>query len=99
MAVYVLLISGIVAEWACCLGLLVGRNPYARLHFLGPAALLGATAFCAAVITQEGFSQSGIKAILILLCLVGGGAVVSHATARAIFARANRTRKDRSSSP
>ncbi len=83
MAVCLLLGIGIAVQWLCCLGVLLGRNPYARLHFVGAATLLGAPLFAAAVVIQEPLAKGGIKAILIGLALLVTGPIVSHATARA----------------
>ncbi len=90
MAVPILLFVGVAIELLCCFGVLLGRNPYARLHFIGPATLLGSAAVAAAVLIQDSFSQSGIKAILIVLAFVATGPILSHATARAVHVRSRK---------
>ncbi len=75
---------GTAAVLLSCLGVLAGRNAYARLHYLGPAVIVGATACVLAVIAEDGLSQSGIKAILMLVVLLVIAPILSHATARAI---------------
>ncbi|HSR12446.1 MAG TPA: monovalent cation/H(+) antiporter subunit G [Thermodesulfobacteriota bacterium] len=87
MAVTILLIFSLVAVWLSCLGLLAARNPYARLHFLGSATLLGSLGVAAAVLVQSSSAQSGIKAVLIFLILLFTSPIVSHVTARAVHGR------------
>ncbi len=87
MAVAILLIGGALIEILCALGVLLGKNPYSRLHFLGPANILGGGLIVTAVIAKESLSQAGIKAILIFLVLLATGPIVSHAIARAVYVR------------
>ncbi len=87
MAVSVLLFIGIGIELLCCLGVWAAKNPYARLHFIGPATLLGGPFIAAAILFQDSFSQSGIKGILVVLILLATGPILSHATARAVYVR------------
>ncbi len=87
MAVSLLLFIGVGIELLCCLGVWAGRNPYARLHFIGPATILGSSFIAAAILVQDSFSQSGIKGILVVLILLATGPILSHATARAIYVR------------
>ena len=87
MAVTILLIFALVVVWLSCLGVLLARNAYARLHFLGPATLLGSLSIAAAVLIQNSSTPSGIKAILISLILLFTSPVVSHVTARAVHGR------------
>jgi multisubunit Na+/H+ antiporter MnhG subunit len=82
-AVAVLVSAGVAVELLCCLGVLRARNPYARLHFLGPATIIGPIFLSAAIIIREGFSQSGIKAILIALALLL--AASAHAQSPAVL--------------
>ena len=79
----ILLALGVVTELLCCLGLLLARDVYDRLHFMGPATLVGATAIAAAVVLQEANSQAGIKAALIAALLLFASPVLTHAIARA----------------
>ncbi len=87
MAATILLIFAVILIWLCCLGVLWGRNPYARLHFVGPATILGSLGVLAAVLTEESSFQGWIKPILIVVALLVSGPITSHATARAIYAR------------
>jgi len=87
IAVVVLLVFGVAVELACCLGVLVMDGAYNKLHFLGPAAIVGPLAIAAAVVVQESFSQAGIKALLTAGLLIVASPVLSHATARALYIR------------
>jgi multicomponent Na+:H+ antiporter subunit G len=94
LLVIILLTIGVGAELLCCLGLLLMRNVYNRLHYASLASLLGPIVIAVAVLVQEGLSQSGIKAIMILLVLVMVSPVMTHATARAIHLRETAERAD-----
>lgn len=81
--VVVLLILGVGIELVCCLGVLVMRGVYDRLHYTGPASF-GAVLIAAAVVIREGvLSQIGAKAVLIAVVLLVVSPVLVHATARA----------------
>jgi multisubunit Na+/H+ antiporter MnhG subunit len=83
----ILLVFGMVVELLCCLGLLVMRSTFARIHFLGPATILGATSIAAAIVVKEALSQAGIKAILIAATLLVASPLLSHVTGRAACLR------------
>jgi monovalent cation/proton antiporter MnhG/PhaG subunit len=81
--VAVLLILGVGIELVCCLGVLVMRGVYDRLHYTGPASL-GAVLIAAAIVIREGLlSQIGTKAVLICLVLLITSPVLVHVTGRA----------------
>lgn len=79
----VLLALGVGIELLCCLGLLVARDVYDRLHFMGPATSVGPVLIAAAVVLEEALSTAGVKAILIALVLLCTGPTLTHAMARA----------------
>ena len=54
IAVAALLIAGVAIELLCCIGVLVMRGPYARLHYTAPAGL-GALLIALAVVVRAGF--------------------------------------------
>ena len=83
LTVAVLLALGVAATWLSCLGVLLMRDPYDRLHYTAPASALAPVLIGAAVVVEEGLSAAGIKAVLIALVLVGTNPVLGHATARA----------------
>ncbi len=82
-----LLFAGVAVELLSSLGVLLGRTPFDRLHFVGPAAVLGGLLITAAVLVQDSLSQSAVKTVLILLAVLMTGPIVSHAIARAAFSR------------
>ena len=79
----VLLVLGVGIELACCVGVLVMRGVYDKLHYTSPASTLGAFAIAGAVVLRESFVQFGIKALLVAVVLMITNPVLSHATARA----------------
>jgi multicomponent Na+:H+ antiporter subunit G len=83
IAELVLLSVGVVATLVCCLGIVVMRDTYDRLHFLSGIGTLGPVAIVAAVIVEEGLSAGGLKALVVLAALVFSGPVLTHAIARA----------------
>ncbi len=70
---------------AGCAGLLAMRGAAARLHYASFTALLAPPLVMAAVLSTEGLSQAGFKAILIVVLLLVQGPVVAHAIGRAIY--------------
>jgi multicomponent Na+:H+ antiporter subunit G len=83
----VLLVLGVTVELLCCVGVLVMEDAYDKLHYLGPAAIVGPLAIAAAIVVRESFSQAGIKALLTAGLLIVASPVMSHATARALYIR------------
>lgn len=87
LAVAVLLTVGVGVELACCLGVLVMRGAYDKLHYTAPATTIGSLAIALAVVVEESLSQAGIKALLIFATLLAANPVLTHATARAARVR------------
>ena len=83
LVVAALLAVGVVAFAFTSLGLLLSRDTYDQIHYLAPGSLIGSIAIAAAVLVHEGFSQAGVKSILIAILLLVSNPVLSHATARA----------------
>ncbi len=79
----VLLVLGVGTELACCVGVLVMRGVYDKLHYTAPATTLGALAIAGAVLLRTSLVQFGIKALLVALALLITNPVLTHATARA----------------
>ncbi len=75
---------GCLCVLASVLGLLLLRDPYERLHVLGPAAIGGALPITAAVVLEQGNSAWGIKTMLTALILCVFSPLVAHAIGRAI---------------
>jgi len=86
-AVGALVALGVAVELACCLGVVVMRDVYDKLHFTGPATILGPLALAGAIVVQEGLNQAGIKAVLIAGLLLVANPVLTHATGRALYIR------------
>jgi multicomponent Na+:H+ antiporter subunit G len=82
VAVVALLIAGVAIELLCCIGVLVMRGPYARLHYTAPAGI-GALLIAIAVVVRQGFSLIGNKALLLAMFVLITAPVLSHVTARA----------------
>jgi multicomponent Na+:H+ antiporter subunit G len=83
LAVIALLVVGVGVTLLSCLGVLVMRDAYDRLHYTTPAAVLAPVAIAAAVVVEERLSAAGVKAVLVALVLVVTNPVLGHATARA----------------
>lgn len=83
MAVTLLVSLAVLAEWLCLLGLLVMRNPYDRLHAVGPANILPPLLIALAILAKSGFSAGAIKAIVVALVLLVAGPLLTHAIGRA----------------
>jgi multicomponent Na+:H+ antiporter subunit G len=78
-----LLVLGVGVELACCIGVLVMRGVYDKLHYTAPATSLGAFAIAGAVVLRTPLAQFGLKALLVAAALLVTNPVLSHATARA----------------
>ena len=83
LAVAALLTLGVAVTWLSCLGVLLMRDPYDRLHYTAPASVLAPVLIAAAVVVTEGLSAAGVKALLVAFVLVATNPVLGHATARA----------------
>jgi multicomponent Na+:H+ antiporter subunit G len=78
-----LLVVGVGVTLACCVGVLVMRDAYDRLHYTAPATTIAPLAIAAAIVLEERLSAAGIKALLVALVLLVTNPVLTHATARA----------------
>jgi len=87
IAVGVLLAAGVAIELACCLGVLLMRDAHDKLHYIGPAAILGPISIAAAIVIRESLSQAGVKAIVTAVLLIIANPVLTHATGRALYIR------------
>ena len=82
----VLLIAGLVLELFAVLGLVVMRNAFDRLHYVGLGGY-GALLIGIAILVRESFSLIGDKALATGVILVGVGPVLVHTTVRSLRAR------------
>jgi monovalent cation/proton antiporter MnhG/PhaG subunit len=79
----VLLVLGVGAELICCLGVLLMRNAFDRLHYSSAATTVGPMLIGAAVLVRESVSSGGLQTIAIVALLFLLNPVVLIATARA----------------
>ena len=82
----VLLIAGCALEGLAVLGLVVMRDVYDRLHYVGLAGY-GALLVAVGIVVRESFSLIGDKALATAAVLVILGPLLSHATARSLRIR------------
>lgn len=85
-----LLGCAVFSQLACAVGLLLMRNALDRLHFVGPATILGPLAVTAAVWVARGFDTLTIRALLAFVLLVATGPILSYVMARVIAERGGR---------
>jgi monovalent cation/proton antiporter MnhG/PhaG subunit len=78
---------GVAGELLCCLGLVVMRDVYDRLHYAMAATTLPPFLIAAAVLAEEAWTQPGINALVVAVTLFVVNPVLAHATARAARAR------------
>jgi monovalent cation/proton antiporter MnhG/PhaG subunit len=79
----VLVALGVTGELVCCLGLVVARDAFDRLHYVGAATTVPAFLLVAAVLVEESFTQPGLSALVTGLFLLLLNPVLVNATARA----------------
>jgi multisubunit Na+/H+ antiporter MnhG subunit len=82
----VLLIAGCSLEVLAVLGLVVMRDVYDRLHYVGLAGY-GALLVAGGIVVRESFSLIGDKALLTGAVLVLFGSVLVNGTARSLRVR------------
>jgi multicomponent Na+:H+ antiporter subunit G len=83
VVVDVLLAIGAVSVLLSCAGLVAARNSLDKLHYTGPASIIGPICLAGAVVVQEPLSSAGIKSVLVAIVMLLTCPVVLHATARA----------------
>jgi multisubunit Na+/H+ antiporter MnhG subunit len=83
----VLLGLAVAVVISASVGVLVMRDPYQKLHFVTPAALIAPILVTLAVLVRMGLSENTGETCLALLFMVAAGPFLSHATVRAIRVR------------
>jgi multicomponent Na+:H+ antiporter subunit G len=68
-------------------GVLVMRDPYQKLHFVTPAAMIAPFLVALAILVQLGVYENTGESFLALLFMVIAGPFLSHATMRALRVR------------
>ncbi len=86
LAVTVLLIVGVALELFAVLGLVVMRNAFDRLHYVGLAGY-GALLIGVSILVRESWSLIGDKALATGALLVPIGPVLVHTTMRSLRTR------------
>jgi multicomponent Na+:H+ antiporter subunit G len=87
--VAVLLGAAVAGVAVSAVGVLVARDAVDRLHYLGPATVVGGGGVLLAVAVQEGASWVTVRVAVIVALLVVVGPVLGHATARAGLVRSD----------
>ena len=90
--VAVLVVAGVAVQVFACLGVLLMRDAFDRLHFVG-TSLVGAPLLCVAVVVAEGPSLIGLKALLTAAFLMLSAPVLAHATAHALHLHRREARR------
>ena len=85
LIVDVLLGLGVAAQLLCCLGVLVMRNAFDRLHYTSAATTIGPMLIGAAVLVRQSVSAAGLETIAIVALVFLLNPVVEIATARAAW--------------
>ncbi len=81
-----LLVFAVLVAWVTALAFLRVHSNYDRLHAITFFNLLAGGAITAAVVIRDGLSARTFQAVLVWLVVVAGGALLSHAIARALHA-------------
>jgi len=87
LVIDVLVALGVGTELLCCLGLVVMRDVYDRLHYAMAATTVPPFLLAAAVIVEEDWTQPGINALVIAVALFLINPVLAHAVARVAQSR------------
>jgi monovalent cation/proton antiporter MnhG/PhaG subunit len=87
LVIDVLVGAGVVGELLCCVGLVLMRNVFDRLHYAMASTTVPPLLIAAAVLVEEGWTQPGIDAVVIAVALLLINPVLAVATARAGRAR------------
>ena len=83
----VLLALAVLTVALSALGIALTRNPYARLHYVTPAAVVAPVLVALAVFVTEGLNQNTGETVVALAFMVAAAPFLSHATVRAMRVR------------
>lgn len=84
VAVDALLALAVIAQWICCIGLVVMRTAADRLHYTSAAYTIGPFCVLAAILIEAGLTSNGLDSIAAVAIMFLSGPLVVHATARAL---------------
>jgi multicomponent Na+:H+ antiporter subunit G len=79
----ILLFAGVGVALLCCIALPLLRGPFNKLHLVGPASTIAPVLIAAAVVVEDGWAITSIKAVLVAVILLAVSPILTHATARA----------------
>lgn len=74
------------------IGVLIAKDAFDRLHYLGPITIMGSLAIFFAVLFHEGFTVITGKTAVTILILIATGPVITHSIARAGIIRGDARR-------
>jgi multisubunit Na+/H+ antiporter MnhG subunit len=83
----VLLVLAVLVVVTASVGVLAMRDPYQKLHFVTPAALVAPVLVALAVLVRTGLDENTGETCVALLFMGIAGPYLSHATVRAIRIR------------
>ena len=86
-AATILVWLAVAGAWLGTLGFLRLRQPLDRLHCVSFVNVVGGTALLLAAVLQDGLSDRVLKVALLWFVALVSGAVLAHATGRALQAR------------
>jgi multicomponent Na+:H+ antiporter subunit G len=89
---WVLAGAGVAVQVFAALGVLLMRDAFDRLHYIGTSSI-GVPLICAAVIVAAGPSVIGLKALLVAGFLLVTSPVLAHTTARALYLHRREARR------
>lgn len=87
LAVDVLVALAVAGELVCCLGLVVFRNVFDRLHYAMASTTVPPFLLAAAVLVEEGWNVAGVNALVTAFALFLLNPVTAIAAGRAARAR------------
>ena len=91
IAVHVLVWTAVATELVCCVGIVLARDAFARLHYAAAASTVGPILVAVAIAVEEGVrSVAAAAALVVAVLLLLGSPAVTIATARAARARLER---------
>jgi multisubunit Na+/H+ antiporter MnhG subunit len=68
-------------------GLVAAKTGWDKLHYTGPANIVGPVAIAAAVLVEDSVTSASVKAVLAAVVLLVTGPALVHATGRAARVR------------
>lgn len=83
----VLLALAVLTVAASAVGVAVAPDPYAKLHYVTPAAVVAPVLVALAVFVTEGLDENTGETVVALVFMIAAAPFLSHATIRAIRVR------------